>query len=261
MIKKITSHTLIVLLLLFAACKGNPRYGEPNTNGETLENDFKQWWTYYKKNINLSSDFVGIDDTEKQRSKADFLKILTSGEYIPLKLAAKDSLFYYKLFKLNPNANKDIKNAMKQSATIYLDHFKKEGTPFPSFQLTDMKGTTYNNENTKGKIVILKCWFIQCRSCVAEFPELNELVDNYRNREDMLFISIATDTKNQLERFLTEKKFNYQVVPEQEDFMRGTLGVTSCPTHFIIDKNGIIQKVTNSAEEMIPKLRALASAK
>lgn len=261
MTKRITSVTLFALLLLLLACSEKSRYGEPTIKGESLENDFKSWWTYYKKNINLSSDFVGIDDTEKQISKANFLKTLTSGEYIPLKLAAKDSLFYYKLFRLNPNADKGIKSAMKQSAAIYLDHYKREGTPFPSFQLTDLNGTTYNNENTKGKIVILKCWFIQCHSCVAEFPELNELVESYRNREDMLFISIATDTKDQLAKFLTEKKFDYQVVPEQEDFMRGTLGVTSCPTHFIIDKNGIIQKVTNSADEMIPKLRALASAK
>lgn len=259
MTKKITSLTLFVLLLLLLACSEKSRYGEPAIKGESLETDFNPWWNYYKKNINLSSDFVGIDDKEKQISKADFLKILTSGDYIPLKLAAKDSLSYYKLFRLNSNADKEIKSAMKQSAAVYLDHYKKEGTAFPSFQLTDLNGTTYNNENTKGKIVIVKCWFIHCRSCVAEFPELNELVDNYRNREDMLFISIATDPKDQLEKFLSEKKFNYQVVPEQEDFMRGTLGVTSFPTHFIIDKNGIIQKVTNSSNEMIPKLRALAS--
>lgn len=259
--KKITYYILIVLILLFAACKENTRYGEPNINGETLEKDFRTWWNYYKKNVSLASDFVALDEAEKPISKADFLQKLTLGEYIPLKLVAKDSLTYYKLFRLDPNADKDIKSPMKQSATIYLDHFKKEGTPFPPFQFTDLNGTSYNNENTKGKIVVVKCWFIQCRSCVAEFPKLNELVESYRTRKDMLFISLATDGKDQLEKFLSEKKFDYHVVPEQGDFIDVTLGLTMYPTHFIIDKKGIIQKVTNSAEEMIPKLRALASAK
>ncbi len=261
MTKKITSLTLFALLLLLLACSEKARYGEPTIKGESLEKDFRTWWTYYKKNINLSSDFVGIDDAGKQISKADFLQKLETDEYIPLKLVAKDSLTYYKLFRLNPNANKDITRAMKQSATVYLDHFKKEGTPFPSFQFTDLQGTTYNNENTKGKIVVVKCWFIKCRSCVAEFPELNGLVDNYRNRQDMLFISLASDPKDQLEKFLTEKKFSYQVVPEQGDFMERNLGITTYPTHYVIDKNGIIEKVTNSAAEMIPKLKAMASEK
>ena len=259
--KKITSITLFALLLLLLACSEKTRYSEPAIKGESLEKDFKTWWTYYKKNINLSSDFVGIDDAGKPIGKADFLQKLKTDEYIPLKLVAKDSLTYYKLFRLNPNADKGIRNAMQQSATVYLDHFKKEGTPFPPFQFTDLNGTTYTNANTKGKIVVVKCWFIRCKSCVAEFPELNELVDSYRNREDMLFISLATDPKDQLAKFLSEKKFDYHVVPEQGDFMDVTLGLTAYPTHFIIDKNGIIQKVTNSAEEMIPKLRALASAK
>lgn len=261
MTKKITSLSLIVLLLLLGACAGKTRHYEPGVNGETVEKDFKTWWNYYKKELRLASDFVALDEADKPIGKADFLQKLTSGEYIPLKLVAKDSLTYYKLFRLNPNADKDIKNAMKRSATDYLNHFKAEGSLFPPFQLTDLNGTTYTNANTKGKIVVVKCWFIQCRSCVAEFPKLNELVESYRNREDMLFISLATDRKDQLEKFLTEKKFDYQVVPEQEDFMRGSLGVTSCPTHFIVDKNGIIRKVTNSAEEMIPTLNALASAK
>ena len=259
--KKITSLTLFALLLLLLACSEKNRYSEPAIKGESLEKDFKTWWTYYKRNINLSSDFVGIDDAGKPIGKADFLQKLKTDEYIPLKLVAKDSLTYYKLFRLNPNADKGIRNAMQQSATVYLDHFKAEGTPFPPFQFTDLNGTTYTNANTKGKIVVVKCWFIQCRSCVAEFPELNELVESYRNREDMLFISLATDPKDQLAKFLTEKKFDYQTVPEQGDFMDITLGLTMYPTHFIVDKNGIIQKVTNSAEEMIPKLRALAPLK
>lgn len=261
MMGKITSYISIVLLLLLGACAGKARYGEPKINGETLEKDFRTWWGYYKKDFSLASDFIALDEAEKPINKAEFLQKLTSGEYIPLKLVAKDSLTYYKLFRLDPNADKGIKNEMKRSATIYLDHFKKEGTPFPPFQFTDLNGTTYTNENTKGKIVVVKCWFIRCKSCVAEFPELNELVDSYRNREDMLFISLATDPKDQLAKFLSEKKFDYHVVPEQGDFMDVTLGLTAYPTHFIIDKNGIIQKVTNSAEEMIPKLRALASAK
>jgi len=129
-----------------------------------------------------------------------------------------------------------------------------EGKYFPEFHFTDLKGDEYNNENTKGKIIILKCWFIKCAACVAEFPELNELVEKYQDREDIIFISLAFDSNDELKQFLLRKPFNYKVASVQAEFMQNDLAINAYPTHFIIDKTGMIQKVVNSADEMILEL-------
>jgi peroxiredoxin len=184
-------------------------------------------------------------------SKEDFLGKLTSGDYIPIKLNSKDSLIYYKLFILDESSNSEIRQQIRRSSTANYIHFKAEGKTFPEFQFIDLNGVVYNSENTKGKIVILKCWFITCHACVAEFPELNKLVDNYRNRKDIVFISLATDSKEKLNQFLLQKKFNYAVVADQEKFITKELNVSTYPTHIIIDRNGVIRKVVNSADEMI----------
>ena len=76
-------------------------------------------------------------------------------------------------------------------------------------------------------------------------------MDNYRNRKDVVFISLATDSKEKLNQFLAQKKFNYAVVADQTKFITKELNVSSYPTHLIIDSNGIIRKVVNKADEMI----------
>ena len=80
-------------------------------------------------------------------------------------------------------------------------------------------------------------------------------MDNYRNRKDIVFISLALDSKEKLNQFLSYKKFSYPVVADQEKFIRKELNVSMYPTHLIIDRNGVIQKVVNRADEMILALR------
>lgn len=252
--KRTVLLTLSIAILSLMACSSKTDYGQPNANYKNLEKDFRTWWTYHENNIILSSNFIAIDNFSNRISKADFFEKLTSGDYIPLKLNSKDSLIYYKLFKLDEDSNSEIRQQIKRSSTANYIHFKAEGKTFPKFQFFDLNGTEYNNENTKGKIVILKCWFIGCRACVAEFPELNKLVDNYRNRKDIVFISLATDSKEKLNQFLAQKTFNYAVVADESNFITKELNVSSYPTHIIIDSNGIIRKVVNKADEMIMAL-------
>ena len=253
--KKIIIITIAITIISIIACSKKTDYGQPNVNFKNLEKDFISWWTYHNNNIILSSNFIGIDELSDRISKEGFLGKLTSGDYIPLKLNSKDSLTYYKLFKLSKSSNSEIGKQIKSSSTTDYIHFKAEGKIFPEFQFIDLNGIVYNNDNTKGKIVIIKCWFIGCHACVAEFPDLNKLVDNYRNRKDIVFISLALDSKEKLNQFLSYKKFSYPVVADQEKFIRKELNVSMYPTHLIIDRNGVIQKVVNRADEMILALR------
>jgi cytochrome oxidase Cu insertion factor (SCO1/SenC/PrrC family) len=93
-----------------------------------------------------------------------------------------------------------------------------EGTKMSEFNFIDLNGKNYDKSSTKGKIVVLKCWFIHCVACVKEFPELNKLVDENKNRNDILFISLAMDSKQDLIKFLKTKEFKYNVIPEMKSY-------------------------------------------
>lgn len=257
------NFTLLILILFFASCKEQIKsktevtvnLQQPNVDFNSLELDFDKWWTYHNDNISLSSEFIALNNKSERISKNDFLEKLTTGDYIPLKIVSPDTLLKYKLFKLDSSAQKSIRPTIKSTSAVVYKYFKLEGTSFPKFSFTDLKGKKYNNENTTGKTLILKCWFINCKPCIAEFPELNQLVEEHDNKKDILFVSLAIDSKADLDKFFIKKAFKYETIPNQKEFMEKTLDVQQYPTHLIIDKNGIIEKVVSKSSELISYLK------
>jgi cytochrome oxidase Cu insertion factor (SCO1/SenC/PrrC family) len=218
---------------------------------EDVLKDFTTWYNYDYYNIHLAQDFVALDTNSTVLNKAQFLNKLLTGNFLALKIALKDSIPTYKLFKLN-SKHSDIAATIIQSASSEISNYKMEGKKLPDFNFTDLNGTVYNRANTKGKILILKCWFIHCKVCVQEFPELNQLVNEYKRNKNIIFLSLASDNKNDLFNFLKKKQFDYAVIPNLEmKYMEQYLGANQYPTHLFVDQNGTIQKVVNSADDLI----------
>jgi thiol-disulfide isomerase/thioredoxin len=83
---------------------------------------------------------------------------------------------------------------MAETAFNEIQNLKKEGK-FPDFSFKDLNGNLITNESMKGKIVVIKCWYIHCAACIKEFPEVNNLVRKYKDRKDIIFISLAEYTR------------------------------------------------------------------
>lgn len=252
--KKPTILTILVILLISCSSSEKSPFGEPNIDIKTINTNFSLWWKYHSENIVLSSNFIPINDSSELMGIDDFFKDLNTGDYIPIKLDSKNNTSYYQLFKLGNNADKDIRNTIRNISQVVYKQYLMVGKMFPKFSFIDLEGNEYNNENTKNKIVILKCWFINCKACIAEFPELNEMVEKYKNRKDIIFLSIAFDTEAELKNFLVKKPLNYKVASVEKDFFESELKISEYPTHFIIDKDGIIEKVVNTSHELFLEL-------
>lgn len=119
---------------------------------------------------------------------------------------------------------------------------KMKGQKFPEYAFTTMDGREITSEDTKGKYVLFNFWFTRCRPCIEEIPELNELVETYEDREDVLFIAPTFDAMDQVAKFGNKFEFKYQQVPNVKDFCL-EMNVRSYPTHFIINPEGMIEKV------------------
>lgn len=247
-------YTLSFLVLLITEsenCCGQSKFGPPRIAPETLTANFQTWWTYQYNDIALDYEFVALDEQGGRTTKELFLKKLKTGKFISIELESTDGSLYYQLFQLSADADPSIGRTMSNTAAQMYIYFKREETPFPQFHFTDLNGKTYTNQSVKGKTVFLKCWFIHCQACVKEFPELNAFQEEYEKENNVVFISLAFDTKEELQQFLQKKPFNYAVVANKESYMIDTLKVGVFPTHFIIDPQGKIKKVTGRADRMI----------
>ncbi|MFB0910265.1 MAG: TlpA disulfide reductase family protein [Flavobacterium sp.] len=246
--KKIFS--VLPFLVLFIVCSCQSKLGNPEVNPVEIQKKFIDWWTYQYNEIMLSRDFVALDSNSKEITKEAFLKMLSEGNYIPIRLESDEALFYYKLFKIESTSDTSIKAVIAETAFNEIQNLKKEGTPFPEFSSKDLNGNLITNESMKGKIVVVKCWYIHCVACIKEFPEVNNLVSNYKDRKDIVFISLAEDTPEQLKPFLAKKPLFYSVVPNMKTYMNLTLQLNTFPTHFIIKKDGSIAKVLSDYKSL-----------
>jgi peroxiredoxin len=252
--KFITAALFIFTLINVSFCQAqNP--GAPVEKPENILKTMDSFFAYVSSNLKLSANYTAYDASSKVISKATFLKTLTSGNYLPLRLSSTDAKMYFKLYKLSPAAKHDVGGYIKGWSVVFYDHFKREGKKFPAFNFVDLNGNKYNSKNTKGKIVVLNCWFIGCHACEEEMPELNDLVSQYKNRKDIVFVSLALDSRKKLEAFLKRKPFNYALIPSQEQFISKTLNVNGFPTQFIINKQGTIVSVVETPNEIIYALQ------
>ena len=82
-----------------------------------------------------------------------------------------------------------------------------------TFPIEDMNGDLFDPETKKGKVLVYNFWAIGCKGCVAEIPELNAVVDHYKNNPDVEFYAFTPDGKSNLVKFLRRKPFKYNVIP------------------------------------------------
>jgi len=132
---------------------------------------------------------------------------------------------------------------LSRLATAKIENTKKmagkKGKEAASFYVYDISGKAYTLEDLKGKIVVLNFWFIACKPCVKEIPDLNKLVEKYSDK-DVVFIGLTHDKKEPLETFLGKTKFNYNIIAENTE-VADLYEVSSYPTHFVIDKDSMIE--------------------
>ena len=118
---------------------------------------------------------------------------------------------------------------------------RMKGQPFPSFELRGLDGTIYKSEELRGKILLINFWFSRCGPCIMEMPEMNEMVEKYGS-DEVVFLAPTFDNTEVVNKFLSRRPFDYQIVPDVKDFCL-ELNVRSYPTHFVVNREGIIEKV------------------
>ena len=113
---------------------------------------------------------------------------------------------------------------------------------FPSINFIDIENSVWENKSFDDKIVVLNFWFIGCKPCIKEIPELNKLVDTFKNK-DVIFLAFANDNQFDIENFLAKRTFNYHIIPNSSSFSIKQLGIHNFPTHVIIDPEGKVRFV------------------
>jgi peroxiredoxin len=183
--------------------------------------------------------FPVYDLKGKKLSPTEMMDALMSGDYTPEFYINKSKEI--KAAVLRATTPEEQIRMLKMQAQMSGDSPLK-GKEAPPFYSTDLDGNELSLQSLKGKVIVINFWFVECKPCVKEIPELNELVEKYKDK-NVEFLAFATNKSDQLHQFLEEKAFNYHIIPDSKAVARAYL-VSGYPTHVIIDQDSKIQYLT-----------------
>ncbi|MDI6850924.1 MAG: TlpA disulfide reductase family protein [bacterium] len=131
----------------------------------------------------------------------------------------------------------------RDSITILIFNLKKiieeNKVPAPDFLVETIDGQKLRLKDLKGKVVVLNFWATWCGPCRREIPELNNLVEKYKDNSNVIFVGVTNDLRERVANFLSRNEFRY-IITFDVDSVYEKYNVTAVPTHVIIDKNGFI---------------------
>lgn len=237
----------------------NTVYSQPSNDHlgvvppSVIVKDMMSWLCYQRDHLVWSADYISYNTSMRIIPRNEFLDSLCTGKYLPLQIETGDSSKCYQLYSIGQSVDKDIVSTIINMAQVQLRYYKWEKLLLPDLNFIDLKGNVYNKETTKDKVIVLNCWFVHCKPCVAEIPSLNQLVKKYKKRKDILFLALTFDSAENIIHFLKQTPFNYAIIPNKEEYLTTKLNILGYPTQIVVNRQGLIVKIieSNKINELI----------
>lgn len=170
----------------------------------------------------------------------------------------KEIIFVKKRLSEEEKKAQDLK--LKEYLKTEKTEFKElDNSILTNLELKDINDIEYSLESLKGKVIVLNFWFIKCKPCVAEIPDLNKIKEKYKDK-DVVFFGITFDPKVFLNEFLKKKQFDFTIIPDGFKTIQ-QFKIRTYPTTIIIDKEQkinivddlLVLNITKKIDRMIGK--------
>ncbi|NWG02223.1 MAG: TlpA family protein disulfide reductase [Syntrophaceae bacterium] len=119
----------------------------------------------------------------------------------------------------------------------------KLGTPAFDFNFQDLNHQTWNLNNVRGKVVLLRFWADWCPYCRYEMPIIDKY---YRQLKKEGFLVLAVNVKQSAEvalAFIAQLDVTFPVPLDPDGTIAKRYGVYAIPTNFLIDREGIVREI------------------
>lgn len=120
-----------------------------------------------------------------------------------------------------------------------------EGKAVPSIMLKDLQGNKVDLKGLvgNGKVTVLSFWATWCSPCKKEIENMTDYLDEWKEKYNTQLIAISIDdTRNSMKvkPYVDGKKWNFQVLLDENQDTRRALDFANVPYTIVVDKNGNI---------------------
>lgn len=130
---------------------------------------------------------------------------------------------------------------------------KTETTTAFDFTAKDIDGNDVKLSDFRGKKIYINVWASWCGPCIKEIPELEKVYQEFKNKEDFVFLSITSpsdasfknlnasdESKKTILAKAEELGVTYPVLFDYEDKFLKNYSIRAFPTHIFINSDGTI---------------------
>lgn len=140
-------------------------------------------------------------------------------------------------------------SSLKNEILQLYDRYEKirKGHPAPTPTLKDETGKEYSFKDFSGKVIVVDVWATWCCSCIEKMPAFIQLRDEFRNNNQVIFLTVSIDrqyTYEQWKKALTTNKMQGMInlISGEDDpsSFETAYCIPSVPRYLVIDQQGKI---------------------
>ena len=114
----------------------------------------------------------------------------------------------------------------------------------PTFELTLLDGSKFNQVELKGQVAIVNFWATTCSVCVKEMPEMVKTYQEFQAKGfNFVAIAMSYDPPMYVVDFTDKRKLPFKVAMDSDGAASKAFGgIEATPTTFLVNKQGKIIK-------------------
>src|SRR5271170_4017160 len=116
----------------------------------------------------------------------------------------------------------------------------EEREPAPRFHAKTLDGEQFNNESTKGKVVLFQFWTTWCPYCKSEESLVNNLTAEFADKGLVVLAVDVGESKKVVQQYLKDHPRKCHIVMTGDTNLAAMYAANRYPIYVVVDRDGKI---------------------
>jgi len=114
------------------------------------------------------------------------------------------------------------------------------GQPAPRFRARTTTGEQFNNENTKGKVVLFEFWTTWCKYCEEEAELVDNIAKEFKNKNLIVLAVDVLEPDKTVKSYLVEHPRSVPIVLTRDTNLAAMYNAQVYPIYVVVGRDGNI---------------------
>jgi thiol-disulfide isomerase/thioredoxin len=114
------------------------------------------------------------------------------------------------------------------------------GDPAPRFRARTTTGEQFNNQSTKGKVVLFEFWTTWCKYCEQEAQLVDDIAKEFKGKDLVVLAVDVLEPDQTVKKYLAEHPRSVPIVLTKDTNLAAMYNAQVYPIYVVIDRDGNI---------------------